>query len=49
MVRHPREYRWSSYRAHAEGKDDALLADHVLYRGLGRSKEDRQTAYRACS
>ena len=28
MVDHPRQYRWSSYRAHAEGKDDAL-ADFI--------------------
>jgi hypothetical protein len=24
FMEHPRQYRWSSYRAHAEGKDDAL-------------------------
>jgi putative transposase len=28
MVRHPREYRWSSYRSNAEGKTDALIAPH---------------------
>jgi putative transposase len=28
MVRHPREYRWSSYRSNAEGKTDALVAPH---------------------
>jgi putative transposase len=25
MVRHPRDYRWSSYHYHAEGKSDPLL------------------------
>jgi len=29
MVGHPRLYAWSSYRAHAEGKDDPLLSARV--------------------
>jgi hypothetical protein len=35
-VRHPREYRWSSYRANAEGKMDELVSPHEEYRRLGR-------------
>jgi putative transposase len=46
MVEHPRQYRWSSYRAHAEGKDDTLAAFHPVWRRLGRSVEARQDAYR---
>lgn len=46
MVEHPRQYRWSSYRAHAEGKDDALAAFHPAWRRLGRSVRERQDAYR---
>ena len=46
MVEHPRQYRWSSYRAHAEGKDDALAAFHPVFKRLGRSLEARQQAYR---
>jgi REP-associated tyrosine transposase len=46
MVRHPRDYRWSSYRAHAQGAADALVSDHALYRGLGRSRAARQEEYR---
>ncbi len=34
---HPRQYRWSSYRAHAEGQDDALARFHGAFRRLGRS------------
>ena len=34
MVRHPREYRWSSYGANAEGKSDRLLSAHEQYLGL---------------
>jgi REP-associated tyrosine transposase len=45
MVRHPRDCPWSSYRAHALGKADALVSDHALYRALGRSGPDRQSAY----
>jgi putative transposase len=46
MVAHPRQYRWSSYRAHGEGKDDPLAAFHPVWRRLGRSAEARQQAYR---
>ena len=46
MVEHPRQYRWSSYRAHAEGKADGLAAFHPVWRRLGRSVEARQKAYR---
>ena len=47
MVRRPRGYPWSSYRAHALGAADALVAEHPLYRALGRSAGERQAAYRA--
>ncbi|MCK6454219.1 MAG: transposase [Alphaproteobacteria bacterium] len=47
MARHPREYRWSSYRMHAEGAVDPLVADHPIYRSLGRDAAARQEAYRA--
>lgn len=47
MVDHPRRYAWSSYRAHAEGRDDPLAAWHPLFRRLGRSRAEQQTNYRA--
>ena len=47
MVRHPRDYRWSSYRALAAGAADPVLTLHDLYQGLGRTPADRQSAYRA--
>jgi putative transposase len=47
MASHPRHYRWSSYRAHAEGKDDVLAAFHPVFLRLGRNPEARQKAYRA--
>jgi putative transposase len=47
MVARPLDYPWSSYRAHAHGKADPLLADHAIYKGLGRSAAERQISYRA--
>ena len=47
MVRHPGEYRWSSYQANTLGKRDALVTQHALYRALGSTATHRQAAYRA--
>jgi putative transposase len=47
MARHPRDYRWSSYRAHAEGAPDDLLTEHAGYASLGRTAAERWQAYRA--
>ncbi len=46
MVVHPADYRWSSYRFHAEGHPDKLLSTHEQYERLGRTVEERQQAYR---
>jgi putative transposase len=46
MVRHPREYRWSSYRTNAEGRRNELIQPHEMYKRLGRSTEARHEAYR---
>jgi putative transposase len=46
MVRHPGDYSWSSYRAHARGAADRLVSDHEMFERLGRSPSDRQKAYR---
>ena len=46
MVSHPRDYPWSSYRAHALGAADALVSDHPLLRRLGRNVAERRQAYR---
>ena len=47
MVRHPRDYRWSSYLAHAQGAADPLLTGHEIYDRLGRTPAERQKDYRA--
>ena len=46
MVKHPRYYRWSSYRINAEGQASNVITQHEQYRALGRSEEARREAYR---
>lgn len=46
MVAHPADYRWSSYRANAQGERDALIQPHAVYASLGWDEASRQTAYR---
>lgn len=46
MVEHPRDYRWSSYRANAEGLSDVVLRPHPDYLALGPGDPDRLSAYR---
>ncbi|MCB2216473.1 transposase [Desulfofustis glycolicus] len=46
MVEHPGVYRWSSFRANAQGERSELITPHMLYLNLGVSDEQRQTAYR---
>ena len=46
MVRHPGEYRWSSYHANALGKKDYLVRPHDRYLALHYHTEARQAAYR---
>lgn len=46
MVAHPAEYRWSSYRANAQGETDALVKPHPLYEALGVDAVGRTAAYR---
>jgi len=46
MVTHPGEYRWSSYAANANGRDNPLLSLHPVYQQLGMEPASRQHAYR---
>src|ERR1035437_6138406 len=47
MVEDPVHYRWTSYRANALGRTDALLTPHPIYTAIAASTEARQAAYRA--
>lgn len=46
MVEHPADYRWSSYRANAQGEESPLIRPHDLYLSLGLDGLSRQAAYR---
>ena len=46
MVKHPREYPWSSYPANAYGEENKLLTQHPLYRQLDTHAAEVQSAYR---
>lgn len=46
VVSHPRDYRWSSYLFHGEGKRDPLLDEDPWYLGLGSTPSQRQKNYR---
>jgi putative transposase len=45
MVAHASEYPWSSYQGNALGKAIQLLTPHPLYRQLGKTDAERQSAY----
>ena len=48
IVRHPRQYAWSSYRHYADGDkgpNSSWLMPHQLYLALGRTDEERRLAY----
>jgi putative transposase len=46
MVRHPREYPWSSHAANAYEKEDSLLVRHAEYQRLGGNEAERKQRYR---
>ena len=46
MVKHPGDYRWSSYPVNAYGKTSILITPHPLYLQLGLSLQDQQRSYR---
>jgi putative transposase len=46
MVRHPAFYRWSSYRANADGEPSNLVRPHRQYLALGPDDLVRRSAYR---
>lgn len=46
MIKSPGQYRWSSYRFNALGKQDKLITPHDLYLGLDNAEINRLEAYR---
>jgi putative transposase len=47
MTEFPAAYKWSSYRANAEGKENGLLTPHPVFLELGNDEAARRMAYRA--
>ena len=46
MVKHPGEYRWSSYQTNAQGGATPWIVPHDTYLRLGNSRDERQQRYR---
>lgn len=46
IVKHPGEYRWSSYQINGQGKESDLLSHHALYLSLGQTDAERQAVCR---
>ena len=46
MVKHPGDYRWSSYRCNGEGKVNELITQHDQYQKLAVEEKERRAAYR---
>jgi len=44
IVARPREYRWSSYGANAEGRRDEMITPHPAYCGLAEGPARRHLA-----
>ena len=47
MVRHPADYKWSSFRCNAMGQPDPLIKTHDVYKRLGATDTLRWQAYTA--
>lgn len=47
MTKTPAGYRWSSYHANAQGKENSLITPHPLYMILGKTRQQRTTAYKS--
>lgn len=45
MVKHPADFNWSSFRANAQGAQDALVTHHELYLRMGRDADERHHVY----
>jgi putative transposase len=46
MVQRPEQYPWSSFRSNALGEPSLIVNPHVVYQHLGRTADERRSAYR---
>ncbi|KAF1055302.1 MAG: hypothetical protein GAK43_00095 [Stenotrophomonas maltophilia] len=47
IVTHPGDYRWSSYRANAQGRANALLVPHSAFELIATDMDERRGRYAA--
>jgi len=47
LVKSAGAYKWSSYKANAQGKKNALITPHEVYKGIARGDKKRQEKYTA--
>lgn len=45
MVYRPQDYRWTSYRANAQGEYSSIITPHTSYLGLGEERDERLKSY----
>lgn len=45
MVKHPKEYQWSSFHYYAYGREDPLISEPPCYLDLGETPHERQEKY----
>lgn len=46
IVKHSKDYLWSSYGSKAEGRKNTLLDEDPVYKGLGKTPKERQLNYK---
>lgn len=49
LVKSPGPYKWSSFKANAQGKKNALITPHETYLGLAKTEKTRLDKYSALS
>lgn len=46
VVKDPKDYKWSSYKAYAYGKKDPIVDEHPIYKNLSEDEGERRKKYR---
>jgi putative transposase len=46
LVKHPGEYKWSSYQQNAQRPDTDFIENHQIFSMLGETNKERQFVYR---
>jgi putative transposase len=46
LVKHPGEYKWSSYQQNAQRPDTDFIENHQIFSMLGETNKERQFFYR---